>query len=243
MPETEAFQLAAPTEEDLVIAEAAWRSGESQYPLSTADHWWRVLRAPTVDDARDFAATWYPSPSQTRFAPLFKAGEIVPAAYAGRTRTVSLWEVVLRASRHLGVRRIREHETRDRYLIKVRLARVQRLLDIRRPRDLHLVSVGKRAPNLSAAWPVAYPLTRSWAQALYDRLPEIDGIIYESHQVSGDCVVLYQRADTETTLFQIEDKPRRVRSGSTRSLLLSEARKSGIAVDFGEDPSEDDEDT
>ena len=52
MPETEAFHLAPPTEEDLTVAEAAWRSGQARYAMRTDDIWWRVLRAPSRADAR-----------------------------------------------------------------------------------------------------------------------------------------------------------------------------------------------
>jgi hypothetical protein len=134
MLETEAFHLTAPTEEDLAIAQAAWRSGRARY------------------------------------------------------------------------------------------ARTLNLFDIRRPRDAYLVAPGKRAPDLSVAWPTAYDLTRSWAQASYDRLPDLDGIIYESHQVSGQCVVLYKPEKTTEPLFTIQVIPQSIREGATRELLLREAR-------------------
>ena len=44
MPETETFHLAPPTEEDLAVAEAAWRSGHARYAMRTDDIWWRGLR-------------------------------------------------------------------------------------------------------------------------------------------------------------------------------------------------------
>ena len=234
MPETEAFHLAPPTEEDLAVAEAAWRSGQARYAMRTDDIWWRVLRAPSQADARQFASTWYPSPVSQRFTPLYKGGQIVPAAYAGSTRAVSLWEAILRNVRHEGIRRISEHHIRDRYLTKVSLQRRLHLFDIRRPRDSYLTAPGKRAPDLTAAWPRAYDLTRLWAQGLYDRLPNLDGIIYESHQVAGHCVALCQQEKTGTPLFTIEDDPQLVREGEAREHLLREARKAGVSVDFGE---------
>jgi hypothetical protein len=168
MPETEAFHLAPPTEEDLAVAETAWRSGRARYAMRTDDTWWRVLRASSQAEARQFASTGYASPVSQRFTPLYKGGQIVPAAYAGSTRAVSLWEAILRNVRHEGIRRIPEHQVRDRYLTEVSLQRRLHLFDIRRPRDSYLTAPGKRAPDLTAAWPQAYHLTCLWAQALYD---------------------------------------------------------------------------
>jgi hypothetical protein len=148
--------------------------------------------------------------------------------------------VILRNVRHEGVRRIPEHETRDRYLINVSLRRRLYLFDIRRPRDSHLVEPGKRAPDLTAAWPTAYDLTRRWAQALYDRLPNLDGIIYESHQVPGHCVVLYQHEKSEADLFTVAGDPEPIFAGTARQHLLKEARKAGVSVDFSDDDDGDD---
>jgi len=52
--------------------------------------------------------------------------------------------------------------------------------------------MGTRPPDLTQAWPAGYTVTREWAQALRDRIPELNGLIYESHQVPGDCIVLHQ---------------------------------------------------
>jgi hypothetical protein len=54
MPETEAFHLTSPAEEDLAVAEAAWHSGEARYVMRTNDICWRVLRAQSQADARQF---------------------------------------------------------------------------------------------------------------------------------------------------------------------------------------------
>jgi hypothetical protein len=240
MAETEAFYLAPPTEEDLAVAQAAWLARKTRYVMRTDAPWWRVLKAASRKDALKFASTGYPSPKRQRFTPVFKSGQVVPAAYAGSTRTVSLWEGVLRSARHEGIRRIPEHQTRDRYLAKVSLCRTLHLLDIRRPRDSYLVAGGKRAPDLSAAWPRGYDLTRLWAQALYERLPDLDGIIYESHQVSGNCVILYQPQMTDAALFDVQQDPEYISEGGARELLLKEAHKAGVAVDFGEDDERED---
>jgi hypothetical protein len=243
MSGTEAFHLASPTEEDLAVAEATWVSGEARYAMRTDAPWWRVLRARSLSEAGEFASTWYPSPTRARFTPLQRGGTIVPAAYAGSTREISIWEVILRNIRHEGIRRIPEHETRDRYLVKALLYRPLHLFDIRRPRDVNLTAAGKRAPDLTAAWPQAYDVTRLWAQALYDRLPDLDGIIYESHQVSGQCVVLYHSHRSIAPLFTVQSEPESVREGNVRKLLLKEAQKAGVSVDFGEEEDEEEDST
>jgi hypothetical protein len=69
------------------------------------------------------------------------------------------------------------------------------------------VEPGKRASDLTAAWPSAYDLTPRWAQALTDRLPNLDGIIYESHQVVGHSVVLYQHDKSAADLFTVSGDP------------------------------------
>jgi hypothetical protein len=237
MPETEAFHLRPPTDDDLAVAEAAWRSGEARCTLRTDDVWWRVLRAPSAEEAHRYATTGYPSPAPQRFTPIVKDAQIVPAAYAGSTRAVSLWEVILRNIRHEGIRRIPEREVRDRYLVSVTLCRPLRLFDVRRPHDTSLVMAGKRPPDLTAAWPAGYPITRAWAQALHARLPEIDGIIYESHQVSGHCAVFY-RPPLDPLLFEITSDPHPVSREPVRTLLLKEARKARVAIDFGDDDAD-----
>jgi hypothetical protein len=75
-------------------------------------------------------------------------------------------------------------------------------------------------------------ITRAWAQALHDRLPEVDGLIYESHQVPGDCVVLWQSRQPE--VFKPVGRAQPVNAGAVRKLLRAEARKSGAVVDFGD---------
>lgn len=78
---------------------------------------------------------------------------------------------------------------------------------------------------------------------MYDRLPNLDGIIYESHQVAGYCVALYQQEKSGTPLFTIEEDPQLIREGDAREFPLREARKAGVSVDFGEGDDEDDTET
>lgn len=230
MGATEAFELPAPTAEDLEAATLAWHTSHSRRLLPTGSTWWRVLRSGSAAEAVTFAQTYYASDANNRFTPVYESGNIVPAAYAAQTRETALWESVLRFVRHEGIRRIPRRETRDRYLIEVKLTRDIQLLDIRRPCDMRLVAATKRPPELSRAWPQAYVATRAWAQALLAHIPEIEGLIYESHQISASCAVLYQRS--RAVAFAADGIPLPVDAEPVRSMLEELADEAGAVVDF-----------
>ena len=236
MAATDGFELLPPTDDDLAVAAAAWRSGTIRHELAEGSEFSRVLRAPSRNAALERAKVCYPSDAMNRFSPVMASADIVPAAYAGASDKIALWEVVLRNIRHGGTNRVPRHETRERYLVQVKTTRKLQLLDLRRPAISSLVSPGKRPPDLTAAWPAAYETTRLWAQALYDRIPGIDGFIYESHQVPGDCIVLFQRKLRE--VFTPIGDAHPVDSGSLRELLKSEAKRArpDAVVDFGDLP-------
>jgi hypothetical protein len=233
MAGTEAFHLAPPTAEDLKVAKAAWDAGRSKYTLRTDDSWWRVLRAKDASQAEEYARSLYPSDGLNRFTPLRQGADIIPSAYAGSTSRVALWEIVLRGIRHAGSRRVPEHEVKSRFMVQTRVLQSLTLLDVRRPRDANLVTEGKRPPDLTQAWPAAYGMTRAWAQALYDTVPRLAGIIYESHQVDGDCIVLFKTDDLE--VFNVEGAPQRISESPVREVLINEALKASAGVDFGSD--------
>jgi hypothetical protein len=170
-----------------------------------------------------------------RFSPVHKGGAIVPAAYAGDRPETAAGEVVLRDIRHRGIRRVPEHETRDRYLIEVRLLQPMLLADIRRPQVENLVEAGKHSPRLCSAPIYQYDQTRYWAQRLFDHIPEMRGLPYESHQVPGDCIVVFAR--DAMTVFEPVDDVISVRDNLVRDLLRREARRANAIVDFG-DPLE-----
>lgn len=195
---------------------------------------WRVLRALPPASPLEYAKTCYPADGNNRFTPITVHGKIVPAAYAGSTPEIALWEVVLRDIRHKGIKRVPKHETSNRYLVETRLARPLKLLDLRRPMNANLVAGRKHSPNLSAAPKSAYGVTREWAEQLYTRIPEIDGLIYESHQVPGECIVLYQPRDPE--VFKPVAGAQRVSDEPIRSILSTEAKKAGRIIDFGDLP-------
>jgi hypothetical protein len=233
MAGTEAFHLEPPTAEDLKVAKSAWDAGTSRYTLRTDDSWWRVLRAKDALQAEDYARSLYPSDGLNRFTPVRQGASTVPSAYAGSTNRVALWEIVLRGIRHAGSRRVPEHEVRDRFMVQVRALKSLTLLDVRRPRDANLVTEGKRPPDLTQSWPAAYGMTRAWAQALHDTIPRLSGIIYESHQVDGDCIVLFKSDDLE--VFRVVGTAQRISATPVREVLISEALKASAGVDFGTD--------
>jgi hypothetical protein len=236
MAATKAFRLSPPTTKDLDAAEAAWREARVVHELAAGCTFFRVLKAVPPADPLIYARTCYPSDSSNRFSPIRLAGNIVPSAYAGATSELALWESVLRNIRHKGIKRVPQHETSHRYLIETRTTRRLRLLDIRRPKDANLVAGRKRPPKLSAAPKSAYNITREWAQQLYTRIPEIDGLLYESHQLPGDCVVLFQPKPVHPEVFEPIGAAKAVSDEPVRSLLRTEAQKAGAVVDFGHLP-------
>jgi hypothetical protein len=234
MGATDAFELSPPTDEDLAAAHAAWRDGRLVHEIGSGARWWRIVRARSSKEALEYAKVCYPSDKNNRFTPVYAACAIVPAAYAGSTPEISLWEGVLRGIRHEGVRRVAQHEIADRYLVETRVRRSLRLVELRRPCDMNVVAPGKRPPDLTAAWPHRYPSTRKWAQELYTRLADIDGLIYESHQVPGDCIVLFQPKNPDA--FMPMGEAQTVSSEPVRIILKSEAKRAGAIVDFGDLP-------
>ena len=227
------LKLSAPTNNDLNAAETAWRDGRIAHRLPAYSTFYRVVRAVAAHPL-EYARTFYPSDLNNRFTPIRSHGKIIPSAYAGATRELALWETVLRNIRHQGIKRVPRHETSHRYLAEIRTTHSLKLLDIRRPRDANLVAGRKRPPKLTAAPMSAYNITRAWAQQLYTRIPEMDGLIYESHQLPGDCIVLFQPADPE--VLTAVGEAVRVSDEPIRSLLRAEAKKAGAVVDFGHLP-------
>ncbi len=232
MAATEVFELDPPTKNDLDAAERAWRDGTIRYDLPAGEIYWRTLTATSRREALQYATVCFPSERMNRFSPLFAGDSIIASAYAANTETASLWESALRNIRHEGVKRVSTKDVRDRYLVQACTARDLTLLDIRRPVVSNIVAEGKRPPDLTAAWPSAYNTTRAWAQGLYDRIPDVEGLIYESHQVPGECVVLFPSGDLE--VFEPFGDALPLNEDPVRSMLKREARKAGALVDFGE---------
>jgi hypothetical protein len=118
MAATKGFRLSPPTSKDVDAAKAAWRDGRLSHQVSADTKFWRVLKVLPPADPLEFAKTCYPSDGKNRFSPVLAHGNIVPAAYAGSTPEIALWEVVLRDIRHKGVKRIPQHATSNRYLVE-----------------------------------------------------------------------------------------------------------------------------
>jgi hypothetical protein len=68
------------------------------------------------------------------------------------------------------------------------------------------------------------------------RLVETD-IIYESHQVNGDCIVLYKTRDQD--VFHDWGTPQPIAETPVRELLIREALKASAGVDFGTNDDDD----
>ena len=235
MAATDPLYLDPPTQADLDAALNSWEAGRLRVDLDVDSPWYRVLRAESPAQALQYAAVCYPSDANNRFTPLYEADVVFPAAYAGGRRETALWEVVLRDIRHQGIRIVPEHQTRDRYLVAVKLTRRLAVLNLRRPQIENIVITGKRSPRLSAAPYYRYDQTRKWAQRLFDYVPDAEGFIYESHQLPGDCIVLFQNEPTR--VFEPTGPAEPLRLDPVRSLLQREAARVGASVDFEEMPS------
>jgi hypothetical protein len=95
---------------------------------------------------------------------------------------------------------------------------------------------GAIAPSAyAAAWPHAYGTTRMWAQEIYRRVPEIDGFIYESHHVSGDCIVLLQPEPKRVDVFTPGSEVLALCEHPVREMLEIEAARAQVVIDFGDD--------
>jgi hypothetical protein len=238
MAGTDPLYLDPPSEEDLAVALSAWRDGRIRTQVEVEARWYRILRAPSGDEALEYARVCYPSDANNRFSPIQRSGAIVPAAYAGDQPEIAAWEVVLRDIRHMGIRRVPEHQTRDRYLVEVRLARPLSVLNIRRPEMENLVVAGKHSPSLSAAPAHLYDRTRAWAQRLFEQIPGMEGILYESHQIPGDCIIVL--SDAGSPVFEPSGRATRMADEPVCSLLRREAARVNAVVDFGEQPDSTD---
>jgi hypothetical protein len=235
MAATKSVRVSPPTSKDLDVARKAWDSGTSAYTVASGTTFYRVLKAASPSEALLYARECYPSAGNNRFSPVRLDGSIVPAAYAASTREHALWEAVLRNIRHKSVKIVPQHETDNRYLTEVRTTRELRLLNICKPYDQNLVAGRKHAPALTALPPAGYSTTREWAQQPYLRIPEMDGIFYESHQLLGTCLLVYSVKDL--MVFETVGSALNVRDEPIRTLLRSEAAKSGAVIDFGLVPS------
>ncbi|HTV21980.1 MAG TPA: hypothetical protein VMG12_24995, partial [Polyangiaceae bacterium] len=71
-------------------------------------------------------------------------------------------------------------------------------------------------------------------QKLYDWIPELDGFIYQSHQVQADCIVLLQAPPKRTRAFVTTDEIYDVRGAEVRTLLNEEASSVNAVDDFGD---------
>jgi hypothetical protein len=231
--ETEATVLVeSPTSAHEAAAKAAWTSGKAVKILQPGGTWYRVVGGANEAEARVRAVSLFASNQLSRFSPIKDpAGEICPCAYAADVDRVALWETVLRNARHAGIKRVASREIRGRYLFRLAVAYPQKLIDLSRPANLFTALPGSRPPDLSAAWPKDYLKTGQWAQMFMTQLEDADGIFYESHQIAGHCMTLYG-TKKDLSRFEILECLGPVGSGVVRKILLTEADRAGLAIDF-----------
>ena len=229
---TEGFALRPPTAAHAQAVRTAWASGGLRTVLPAGTPWYRVVRAHSPREAAQYAREAYASTAEVRFSPVMDAHGIVPVAYAGDSVRVALWETVLRGIRHEGAKRVTHRHLINRHLLELRLSAEQMLVDLTRPAIAQLALPGERPPDLSGAWPQAYALTRAWAQCLYEATPGAQGFVYESHQLEGHCIVLFDRRGA--TLFNVVANVGPVAEGDTRRILIDEAARAGASVDFAD---------
>lgn len=246
---TESHRLEPPGPEDLELAIEGWRSGQLQTIVPAGQTYFRTLFAEGSDSAGAYAQELYASAKPGRFTPLVNArGETVPIAYCAETEEVSLWEAVLRTITHRSVRRLPVSETRNRYLLQVRTLQPLTLIDLRRPKLYGLAREDRRAPDLSGAWDTEYPTTQLWAQMLYGELtdirsrnegiPNADGLLYESHQVPGSCLLVWRESPdpSKYQVFAVTSAAKPAWQSPIREKLVRMAVDAGAAIDFGDDP-------
>jgi len=236
---TDAFAPPPPTRENSEAIRQAWDGGGLRCTLHEGTRWYRVVTAEDAEAAESRALETFPSPRRARFTPVLSSGQIVPSAYAGDSERVALWEAVLRDIRHKGIKRVPVHETRHRHLIEVRLLQQRQLVDLTRPAISQLALPDQRPPDLSSAWHQAYPVTREWAQCIYESIPGCQGLLYESHQVAGLCTVLF--SGTASVVFELVENHGLVARGRIRRMLIEEAARAGAGIDFGDGPDEDED--
>ena len=208
-------------------------------PVAAGTRWFRIVGAKNPTQAERFVCTPNPTRSEARFSPIFDAaGAVIPSAYAAATARIALWEVVLRDARHKGVKNVPHSALAGRYLFEVQLLDSAVFVNLERPVIQQLALPGERAPDLTPVWPSGYKVTGQWAQMLHEEAAGAQGLFYESHQVPGQCFVLYQAHSAD--VFAVVDALGPMSQGKPRRWLIEEAQKAGITVDF-DDPDADDD--
>lgn len=130
--------------------------------------------------------------SSARFSPIVDAaGSSVPVMYLATDWDTSLMETVFHsvslspALRHYNMAAL---VVPPRVAVEVKLAAVVKAIDLT---GLGLTAAGA-GQGLTRCFPVDYPITRQWAQALYDGNPDAQGILWTSRQNdNGKCLMLF----------------------------------------------------
>ena len=149
---------------------------------------------------RDFPGDLYngSDDGDARFSPIRdRAGNIIPTIYAAESFQCAVCEIVLRAPEQMLVDPrtgainkavVAPSDYDEHQYSRVALNRDLELLDLS---TIGQRKIGVDHNALIAGPDVTYPMTRAWAETIYDNFPDIDGLHYVSHQTGEDAMVLF----------------------------------------------------
>ncbi len=127
----------------------------------------------------------------TRFAPIRdRGGACVASLYAGSTLEAAIYETIFHdvPVAGAGLLTVPLTQVHDRVHSVLSLQREMRLASLRGP-DLRKWGIARA--RLIGSPPTAYAQTASWAKALHDRFPRIEGLVWTSNQCDPDDAVLF----------------------------------------------------
>ena len=166
----------------------------------------------------------------TRFAPIGdRRGECVASLYAGSTLEAAIYETIFHDVPVAGVgpRTVPLTQVHDRMHSVLTLQRQVRLASLRGP-DLRKWRVARSM--LIASGPNAYARTASWAKAVHDRFPTIEGLLWTSNQCDpDDAVVFFGDRVAPTDLAVVGSRDGRI-DRSLQSDVHAAAARGGIRI-------------
>lgn len=182
-----------------------------------------------VHDRRYGAAQFNPCKgAPTRFAPIRDAhGECVPSLYAAGTVEAAIHETVFhdvpvgagRATVPAGLVRTRAHSGLE-------VLRGLRLASLRAP-DLRRWRVSRN--SLIGAPPRLYPETASWAAAIHQRFPEVEGLVWTSSRCDPESAWLFFGDRSGPEDFRVAA----TRDGRGDASFLADVREAGRRCGIG----------
>ena len=166
----------------------------------------------------------------TRFAPIRdRRGECVASLYAGSTLEAAIYETILHDVPVSGVgpRTVPLTQVHDRMHSVLTLRRDMRLASLRAP-DVRKWGIARSM--LIASPPTAYARTASWAKAVHDGFPSVEGLLWTSKQCDpDDAAVFFGDRVTQTDLAVVSSRDGRI-DRSLQSDVRAAAARSGIYI-------------